>query len=369
MKKYMKKKIVNYLCMAASALLLFACEKSDKDGVTGDPLTLTASTGKVVLLESNEDDIAVTFTWNKGIDRAPTDTITYIFRMDIAGRDFATTTRPDTVTSFSKSFTVGELNALIQEQWQVSPREETELEVQVVANVRGQKFVYPEIAVVRLVATTFAYISVPLYLTGSANPGSTPIAMTETVNGRMYKWQGTLKTGGFKFVYSPQADLPSLNKGADNATLVERTDASQPDDLFPAGSAGSYIINVDRKNMKIMYRWLQYYFANIYPVGSATTAAWNLGSLSVPWNDANPGIYVYEGPLKEGEFKIHSENSWSSGAFRPAQVDESGFGSISSEEVQFSTSPDLKWYVKASEAGNYRITLDTGEMKIAFVKL
>ncbi|MDR2627012.1 MAG: SusF/SusE family outer membrane protein [Dysgonamonadaceae bacterium] len=364
----MKRRIVNYLCLAVGALLLFACEKSDTDGVTGESLTLTASAEKVVLLEANEAETAITFTWNKGIDRKPTDTITYIFRMDIANRDFATATPRDTVTGFTKSFTVGELNELVATQWDVYPGEEIGLEARVVANVRGEKFVYPEIAVTKFTVIAYAYASVPLYMTGSAVPGSEPIAITETVNGRLYKWQGLLNQGGFKFLYNLHNDLPSLNKGVDNNTMVERTDASQPDDLFPVGKAGFYMINVDSKNMKINYSYAQYYFPNIYPVGTATTADWNLGNLSVPWDDANPGKYVYEGPLKEGEFKIHSENNWSSGAFRPTQINESGFGNINSTEVQFAVSPDWKWFVNASEAGNYRITLDVNAMKIYFDK-
>jgi hypothetical protein len=155
-----------------------------------------------------------------------------------------------------------------------------------------------------------------------------------------------------------------LNKGADNSTLVERTNASQPDDLFPAGQDGFYMISLDRRNMNIVYRRVQYYFPEIYPVGSATSIDWNLGSLSVPWNNANPGIYVYEGTLKEGELKIHSAIDWGSGAFRPMEAN----GSIESTEVQFMAAPDFKWYVKASEAGNYRITLDVSEMKIYFEK-
>jgi hypothetical protein len=360
-------KTIKIMYWAAICLLPFACNESETDAVSGNPLTITASTEKVGLLEANENDVAVTFTWNSGIDRAPTDTIAYIFRMDIAGRDFATASPRDTVAGFTKSFTVSELNELITTQWQVYPGEEVDLEVRVVANVRGEKFVYPEIAVTKFSATTYSYASVPLYLAGSANPETAPAGLTETVNGRTYTWQGNLRTGGFKLLYSLQNALPSLNKGADNSTLVERTDASQPDDLFPVGNAGFYIVNVDRKNLKIDYRWIQYYFSEVYPIGSATSAEWNIGNLVVRWDDSNPGIYVYEGALKAGEFKIHTDKSWN-GCFRPMTAN----ASISGADVQYTNNVDekgdLKWLVQSSEAGNYRITLDVSEMKIYFEK-
>jgi hypothetical protein len=354
--------------IVAACIALSACNETNEPAVTGEPLTLSGPVEKVVLLEAEENSTAVTFNWNKGIDRAPTDTVTYIFRMDIAGRDFATATPRDTVTDFTRSFTTGELNELIAMQWQVRPGEEVDLEARVVANIRGEKFVYPEIAVIKFSIVTYTYASVPLYLTGSANPGYSPVALTETVNGRSYRWQGTLNTGGFKFVYSPDSDLPSLNRGADNSTLIERTGAGQPDDLFPAGQSGLYIISLDRKNLKIDYRYFYYAFAQIYPVGSATSVGWSLGNMEVKWNDETPGLYVWEDRLREGEFKIHTDKSWG-GGFRPMENN----GSITSTAVQYTATEsekgDLKWYVKAAEAGNYRITLDVSEMKIYFVKL
>jgi hypothetical protein len=357
---------------AASCLLLFACDKSEPEEVRGEPLAITGPVETVVLLETNETATAVTFNWNKGIERNPTDTVTYIFRMDLANRDFATATLRDTVTDFTKSFTVGELNELIASQWKVYPGTEVELEARIVANVRGEKFVYPEIAITKFTAVTYAYASVPLYLTGTANPGSDPIGMTETVNGQMYQWQGLLNQGGFKFIYNRDSDLPSLNKGADNSTMLERTAASQPDDMFPVGSAGFYVMDINRKTLKITYyKSTLYYFPNIYPVGDASPAGWNPGSVEVPWTD--PGVYVYEAALTAGELKFQTEPGWGGDAFRPLVPN----ASISSTDLQcidqFTPDPngnlDCKWVVLPSEAGNYRITIDVVEMQIYFTKL
>jgi hypothetical protein len=363
------KMITKITLLAATCLLLFACEKSDTKDNRGEALTLTGPAERVVLLEANAEETAATFSWNKGIERNPTDTVTYIFRIDIANRDFATATPPDTVTDFSKSFTAAALNELIAEQWQIRLGEEIDLEARVVANIRGEKFVYPEIAVTKFTVVTYDYTSASLYLAGSANPASKPAICTELVNGRLYRWQGNLNQGGFKFLYNPADNLPSLNKGADNNTLVERTEVTQPDDLFPVGDAGYYIININSKKQTIAYTKVLYYFPVIYPIGDAISGKFDF-SLVMPvwWNDNNPGIYVFEATLTEGEMKIHTQQDWT-GCFRPMTAN----GSINSTEVQYTATEnergDLKWKVQSSEAGNYRITLDVIEMKIYFEKL
>jgi hypothetical protein len=364
----MKKIVQVGIIAVAASVLLFACEKSDEE-VRGESLTLTGPTEKVVLVEANAKNTAITFTWNKGIERNPTDTITYIFRMDIAGNNFATATPRDTVTNFTKSFTTGELSDLIAEQWQIRPGEEVLLEARVVANVRGEKFVYPEIATTTFSVLTYAYGSVPLYLKGTANTGSSPIALKEVINGRMYKWDGDLEAGGYKFVYDLENDLPSLNKGADGNTLVERTDAGQPDDLFEITAAGRYGFTVNRKEMTLNARKFQHYFERIYFVGDAIpAAAWDIGkAVEVTWED---GFFVYKGQLKgdgdgEDAFKIHTEKDWSASSFRPA----TDWASITDNRLEFNAPGDRKWKIKPEETGNYHVTLDMSEMTITFKKV
>jgi hypothetical protein len=354
--------------IAAGALML-ACEKSD-EGVQGTPLTITGPTETVVLLEENEKDTAVTFTWSKGVNRAPTDTVTYIFRMDIAGNNFATATPRDTITDFTKSFTVEKLNELVAEQWKVYPGEEVSLEARVVANVRGEKFVYPEIAVTSFSVVTYAYASVPLWITGTA-VGNTPVRLTERVNGRQYTYWGELpNVGDFKFVYEPTEELPSLNKGADDHTLVERTEAGQPDTRFQT-TAGLHSINVDRKNMKINFKHFQYYFEHIYLVGDAVPCGWDAGNpMEAPWNDELLA-YVYEGPLtgdndNEDAFKILTKKDWGGYNIRPAVA----WQPITDNRlVVREGGADDKWKIKPEESGTYRVTIDLSAMTITFEKL
>ena len=354
----------------AICLLLSACDKSETGGgVSGEPLAIHGSSEKVVLLEANEAATAVTFSWNRGLDRSPTDAITYIFRMDIAGNNFASATPRDTVTNFTKSFTVGELNELIGLQWGILPGEEISLEARVVASVRGEKFVYPEIAATSFSAVTYAYASVPLYLTGTAVPAGALLPLTERVNGRQYEWLGDLDAGNFKFVYDREQVLPSLNKGADNHTLIERTADAQPDDRFETAHSGLHSIRIDRKNLKIDFKHYFHYFEHIYFVGDAVPAGWSPeNAVELTWND---GIFVYEGTLtgdNDGEdaFKILTARDWGGYNLRPVAE----WAPITGNSLQaVEGGPDLKWKVKPEESGAYRVTVDLSEMAIYFEKL
>jgi hypothetical protein len=365
------KKIKTLLIMLAAGALLAACEKSDADGAKGTPLTLTGPTEKVVLQEAHANETAVTFTWNSGIERSPTDTITYIFRMDIAGKNFATATPRDTVTDFTKSFTADELNGLITDYWLLNPDEEIFLEARVVANVRGEKFVYPEIAVTSFTVTAYPYGPAPLYLTGPA-AGGTPKSLTQLVSTRRYTWTGALDAGGFKFIYDPGNALPSLNMGANSYTMVERTDAGEPDDLFPITTPGFYAMNVNKGTMTINYKYLHYWFDHIYFVGDAIpAAAWDdTKAVEAPWNDERLA-YVYEGPLLgdnvgEDAFKILTARAWGGYNIRPVIA----WQPITDNRLEVREGGgDEKWKVKPEESGNYRVTVDLSAMTINFEKL
>jgi hypothetical protein len=354
---------------AVACLLLLACNRTEEES-KGEPLTISGSADRVVLLESNENDIAVTFTWNRGIERSATDTVTYIFRLDIADRDFATATSRDTVTDFTVSYTVAELNELIATQWQIRPGEEVDLEARVVANIRGEKFVYPEIAVFKFTVVTYAYASIPMFLVGSANPGD-PIPLTETVNGREYVWRGNLNAGEFKFLYGADQAY-SLVKGADESTLAEKNSETDPDNMFTVSKSGIHALYVYKKDLKIVHRHIPYYFPSLFLVGDATLGGWDPDKApeSSAWNDKNPGIYIWETLLTgdgdgEDSFKILTARDWGGYNIRPPEQ----WGSITNTDFQcYEGGSDLKWKVLPEESGNYRITLDISEMKIYFEK-
>lgn len=364
------KTIYKILLLSIFGLLFCACNDDDDSSVSGTPLQLSASSDTLALSEENANDIALTFNWNKGIDRPSYDTVSYIFRLDISTGDFSTTsTSPDTIVDFKKSYTTLELNKLLLNKWKVFPGEEAILTARVVAKVDGPKFVYPEIATMNIVVRGYAPMSKPLYLMGSATSAGSDlnkaIKITEIEIGELYNWQGDLKAGGFKFITSQGNEVPSLNRGADNSTVIERKTISDPDNLFPVEKDGYYAIALFRENMTIDYKYIPY--PNIYLIGSAGTG-WDLPAHmhEFTMNPTAPNVFTLKINLKAGELKLLTKNDWGAYTFRPLEND----GSIKEESVQgYSGGDDKKWRVKDDEAGDYQITLDVNNMKIKFEKL
>jgi hypothetical protein len=213
--------------------------------------------------------------------------------------------------------------------------------------------------------TVFPSDYVPLLLSGSVSPAS--LLMTEQVAGKKYHWEGDLLTGSFKFLYHPSYDLPSLNKGTNDASLTERTDAAQPDELFTI-NGGFYKIDVDRENMTISLATPQYTFPVIYLIGEGVVEAdWNF-TLPAYWNNDNPGLYVWYCTLtsaRSGIFHFRCGNNWPSQTFRPRVNNQS----ISDTGVQYQDGgADTQWQVRSGDEGYYKVTLDVIDMKVYFEK-
>jgi hypothetical protein len=214
-----------------------------------------------------------------------------------------------------------------------------------------------------------------MFLTGTAISGGT-VLLTKTEG--KFKWQGNLNVGAFKILYDSESELPSLNRGANDNTLVERTEASQPDNMFQVTRAGLHTITVDVENLTIsIERNFHYYFEHIYLVGDAVIGTgWNPGAaVELTWND---GLFVYEGTLSGGDgdgggggdedaFKILTMRDWGGYNLRPLAE----WASITDTRLQAveGGNDNLKWKIKPEETGYYRVTLDMSAMTIVFERL
>lgn len=356
-----------------SLLFVFAfvaCNKDDDKTIERTQLKLEASAQSVTLNQDAPDDVILSFSWNEATSLGPEYTFDYLFQIDIADNEFQSAT--DVVTlgaNESVSYTSSQLYDLIVEKWGKTAGEPVSVEARVAARVNGPKFQYPEIAYTTVRVTTYIPRSQALYITGSATPGGTDLnnadKMTELSNGRLYNWKGQLTAGGFKFITTPGVALPSYNKGADNSTLVKRTTESDPDEYFQISDPGLYYIYISLKEMSISYKKLLY--ENLYLVGSATAAQWDLDKLiAMTPDNLNPNIFTYQGALQEGELKILAQREFNGTTFKPLVAD----GSIESTDVQVTPGeqPDYKWKITAEQAGLYKITLDTEKMEIKFEK-
>ena len=110
-------KIASLLLVAS--VVLWSCEKEETRAVLnpGGATALTSTQTTLVLTQPNAASNAVTFSWGAasfGYDAA----ITYTIQLAKAGTNFAspaTTTEVNMGAALTKTFTVGEFNAKMQE--------------------------------------------------------------------------------------------------------------------------------------------------------------------------------------------------------------------------------------------------------------
>ena len=358
------------------ALSFIGCENDSNDDKDQkrDQLELSVSSSAIELDENKPDEDVLTFSWNDATEIGDGYSFSYIFRLDIADNDFETAIDPIVAEDgvHSISFTTEQLYDYIVEKWHGVAGQETWIEARIVAKVEGPKFLYPEIATTKVAVKTYLPKSVPLYMVGSAtDAGMDPnqaIILNEISNGKVYSWKGNLKQGDYKFIFSTSSMLPSLNKGENETTMVLRENESDPDNYFKIETAGLYFIYLSKRTMEISTTKIVY--ENIYLVGNATAAEWDIDkAIPMVMDPLNPSIFTVQTTLKEGELKMPTQRDWGSPTFRPINANDPITSEVDTKVVSAADGAnDTKWTVSASQAGTYKITLDTENKKIYFVK-
>ena len=100
--------------------------------------------------------------------------------------------------------------------------------------------------------------------------------------------------------------------------------------------------------------------STLYMVGDGTPAGWDIGN-PVPLNptEEDPLVFVYEGPLYQGEIKLClTPGSWDAPFIRPL-MDQASISSsnLTNEPFQMHAGdPDEKWRV--TQEGNYKLIFD-----------
>ena len=106
---------------------------------------------------------------------------------------------------------------------------------------------------------------------------------------------------------------------------------------------------------------------NLYLVGDAAPSGWEIANPTPMVRNEN--IHTYEGALNAGEFKIATIFDWGGDFYRPAvdktEISSSGIADgtvVCWKEDAEAGHADHKW--KVTEAGNYRLILDTETLTI-----
>ena len=207
--------------------------------------------------------------------------------------------------------------------------------------------------------------------------------MTRSADGRTFSMKVHLEAGKnedgnektFKFVngkdwdtnYSYYAEYKDyqFNSGINSGNLlVSRSKSTYPDYKFTVNETGDYHITLDLNNMKIYVNKAAGTYDNLYVVGSATKAGWDL-TKAIPLTKSANG-FEYSGNCEitgngQNEFKFVTSNTdWNQDQFVK--------GATENDIVKYSGA-DNKWVFTEEQSGNYKITVNLNTMRVTFTKL
>lgn len=329
-------------------------------------------------------ETAIDFSW-KAVNNKDEEVsvFSYSFTMDIAGNEFAAAIPVEDLGQVAqKSYTHRQLSDLIGMHWGKNLGDLVELEAKIIAT-NNELIENPIETVIRFNVQNNYLLPENLYLTGEAtsagNNLSNVLVLDKSEDGKGFYWRGTLSTnGGFKFLYSNESMLPSLNKGEGEASLSPRRENTEADALFSVTKNGNYAIAINLVEMSIAYKFVP--LENLYLLGNATPAGWNIDDADeVVWQRQSPNIFIYEGQLNTGELKMPSERgNWLCDflmAYDPADPDKTlvpitgdwqDATIVNGADAMNNNNLDKKWEI--TSAGAYKVTVDMNNMKVKFEK-
>lgn len=228
------------------------------------------------------------------------------------------------------------------------------------------------------------------------NLGSMPEFTSDEQDSAIKKWHGNLKSGELKFPLAQNFEwnfnipylMPAENGTPAGDGSVIYVPKGSPDNkwVVPSNRTGEYEITVDMRNMTVSFNLINFNYIlkweNIWMVGSATTGGWESQPFQIQLTydesaslKGHPGVFYYEGPLTEGEFKFPlEERTFEVPYLMPKNVGENGLASLPGDgetcEIEYVEryGDDHKWVVSADQAGNYLLVVDTDEMNMTVHK-
>lgn len=350
---------------------LTACESYEEEYAPrkADKPFLKTTTSSVELNQKRETATALSLNWTAGSNDGTNSAITYKVEVAKAGDNFTNVHTIDSGKgSYASNLTVADLNTLLRNQFSVLAGQETQLEFRVISQALDSTVQADTSNVVAITTVPYEPMPVPenLYLVGDATPNgwdnNNPTPMTKSGNDpSVFSWQGQLKSGEVKFLTMIGQWIPSYQKGADENSLLLRTDFGQPDEKFRIETGGLYKVTVDVIELTIDIETLAASpFNELWIVGSATPKGWDIDNADAMRQDpTDPFIFTFNEVLTAGEFKIATAKNWGAEFYRPTSANQP----ITETSVQLSAGdPDFKWNI--TEPGAYKITLDLRENKI-----
>ena len=358
------------LAAVSVSIVVISCDSYEDEYAprqAGKPVLTTTSTS-VELKQKQQDNNAITLSWTAGSNKGTNSAINYTLEVGRKGTGFHDAFTVDAGKgSFARNFKVSEVNTLLRDHFKVM--NETELEFRIISEAMDPSVEADTSNTLTIAAIPYEPMPVPenLYLVGDATPngwdaGNPSIMIKSGSDPSVFTWQGQLRAGELKFLTIINEWIPAYQKGADETTLVIRSDFSQPDEKFTVSQAGLYRITVDVIELTFKLEALAASpYNELWIVGSATPKGWELNNADMMFQDpSDPFVFTYNEVLAAGEFKVATAKSWDAPFYRPLSANQP----ITDTDVQLSAGdPDHKWII--SEPGPYKITLNIRDNAIS----
>lgn len=356
-----------------------SCSNEDKNRIDDvEDLVLSSSAETIVLEEELVGKEALVLNWNRGSYKITE----YRLEMDLKGNSFSQ--KVDFILPVdgkpTLSFRHEQLNNLIEQSWPTLRNKQGEFEVRVCGLDNGEISLESNMLSLKITPYTeepLAYEN--LWISGDAVGELSPeeAHMTYDNDLKKFVWEGKIFTeGGFVFRTNLNSNIPAYCKGENDNSVQLITDETIQTN-FTVSQDNYYRIEMDTRKKIISLSVVEQITDKITIIGALCGwDIWNAPELT----KVSTNVYVYEGALPEGEFKFRI--GISEGSYWPDWPDHWRLDQIMPlyngqplsdtncflNKFDGSYEPDYKWYVSSEEAGNYKITLNTGIMKIFIIK-
>jgi hypothetical protein len=372
--------------LALGFIAFFSCTKPtfDYEVIMNAPI-LSSSVDSVRLLQLNDANEAVSFSWTSGTNYKTNAAISYTLKIARQEDKFSNAFTFDIgKEKLSKSFKVSELNSLLVDSLHFPVDTLTILDVKVVSTILSNPVQYDSTNIITLKVIPYKYVPITtgpdytrLWIVGNATPNGwnidNPNEMTvDPTDAFQFKYNEVLNAGEFKIPtakgnWNGDFFMPPTNHPQLNNTAVQLTRGGHPDNKWEITTPGAYkiLLNISSSPFISITPFTPY--TKLWIVGDATPAGWNIGSPTPMVQTAgNPYEFTYTGPLTAGEFKIPTATgNWGTDYYMPF----TNAPALSETTVKIipGGNPDNKW--KITVAGNYKITLNQLHETINIQKL
>ena len=347
------------LLLIASAVFFTSCKKDEVQAVLNPSgsVALSSTATTLVLAQANAATTAVTFTWDKANFGYPAG-ITYTLQFCKGGTNFATATSTSVnmETALTKTFTVGDLNAKMQDIIPYGSAQQVQARVK--ADVgSGVAPIYSNV----LTLTITSYRDIvnygfpqALWIAGNYqgwSPSTAPKIVDKFASGTTgSNYDGYINftdpSPEFKMVKGN--DWPFGDFGDANSSGTSGVLAPGANNLKLTAGQGVYRLKANTAAMT----WSATKINSWAATGSATPLGWPAGPGGTPGQDhdltfnAVDGTWTVTMNLSVGELKFRANDDWGINFGDNSPVDNK---------------PDYDGSnIQVTVAGNYTITLDIG---------